>query len=78
VTKVNGIDIGPKGSSKITQARGRLQGCVDFDFVDQYLQRHVGGWKRGRGAQSGEVVPVRRRLRDKRTNDKQKRARERP
>lgn len=46
VTKLNGVDIGPKGqvwgpvTRKLTDAYQRF---VDFDFVDQYLKRYVEG-----------------------------------
>lgn len=46
VTKVNGVEIGPKGqvwgpvTRKLTDAYQRF---VDFDFVDQYLKRYVEG-----------------------------------
>jgi branched-chain amino acid aminotransferase len=46
VTKLNGVDIGPKGqvwgpvTRKLSDAYQRF---VDFDFVDQYLKRYVEG-----------------------------------
>ena len=46
VTKVNGVDVGPKGqvwgpvTRRLTDAYQRF---VDFDFVDQYLKRYVEG-----------------------------------
>ena len=47
VTKVNGIEIGPKGQvwGPVTQRLAdAYQRLVDHDFVGQYLKRYTDGW----------------------------------